>query len=452
MKASADFFAAKLRSMSGDILGFGRTAKIAAACLVSVALASATFLFFYLAPPDAVVMTGGPKGSGYERTAQKYAKILKRNGITLRVLNSEGSGENIRRLADPASKVDIGFVQSGFNKGVESGRLVSLGSTSYQPLFVFYRNPSEIGLLSGFAGKRLGIGEVGSGTHSLSLLLLGINGIKPGGPTTMLEMDSDRAAQAILDGKLDCVFLMGDSVSSELIRRLLHTPGIRLFDFTQADAYMRRIRYLNKITLPKGSIDFGKNTPPHDISLVAATVELIAREDLHPALSDLLLEAAREIHSGASLFRQKGEFPAPLEQEIRISEDASRYYKSGKTFLYRYLPFRLASFVNRILVVLVPMIVLLLPGLRIIPSIYRWRFKSRIFRWYNELMMIEKNLLEEMASDERRRTMEKLDSIERAVHKMKVPASFADQFYILREHINFVRARLLSEGARQARN
>jgi len=238
------------------------------------------------------------------------------------------------------------------------------------------------------------------------------------------------------------VFLMGDSVSTKLIRQLRHTPGIKLFDFTQADAYTRRIPYLNKITLPKGSIDFGKGTPAHDVFLLAPAVELIARETLHPALSDLLIEAAREVHSGAGLLRRKGEFPAPIEQEIRISGDASRFYKSGKGFLYRSLPFRFASLVNRVVVVLVPMIVLLLPALRLIPAIYRWRFKSRISRWYRALLMIEQDLITQMAPEKRKALMERLDNIEEAVNRMKVPASFADQFYGLRGHITFVRARL----------
>ena len=338
--------------------------------------------------------------------------------------------------------MDIGFVQGGVNKGINTDKLVSLGSISYQPLFVFYRSGSNIELLSQLIGKRVAVGEVGSGTHTLSLALLAANGIEPGGPTKVLEMDSDKAAEAILSGKVDAVFLMGDSVSTTLIRQLLHTPGIKLFDFTQADAYSRRIPYLNKVTLPKGSIDFGKGTPAHDVFLLAPTVELITRERLHPALSDLLLEAAREVHSGAGLLRRKGEFPAPIEQEIRISGEASRFYKSGKSFLYRYLPFRFASLVNRILVVFVPMIVLLLPALRLIPAIYRWRFRSRISRWYRALLMIEQDLLAQVAADQRQALMERLDNIEEAVNRMKVPASFADQFYGLRGHITFVRARL----------
>ncbi|MGZ6193283.1 MAG: TAXI family TRAP transporter solute-binding subunit [Syntrophales bacterium] len=442
MKAKQKLGLHKLQSMFTEIFGLGRAAALSAVISILAVLVLGIFLFFYLAPPNTITIISGPEGSMFRRTAERYAKILQRNGVTLRILPSEGSVDNIKRLADPSSKADVGFVQGGVNKGAKTDKLVSLGSISYEPLFVFYRSGSNIEFLSQLIGKRVAVGEVGSGTHTLSLALLAANGIEPGGPTKVLEMDSDKAAEAILNGKVDAVFLMGDSVSTTLIRQLLHTSGIKLFDFTQADAYTRRIPYLNKTTLPKGSIDFGKGTPAHDVFLLAPTVELIARETLHPALTDLLLEAAREVHSGAGLLRRKGEFPAPIEQEIRISAEASRFYKSGKSFLYRYLPFRFASLVNRILVVFVPMIVLLLPTLRLIPAIYRWRFKSRISRWYRALLMIEQDLTAQLASDKRQALMERLDKIEEAVNGMKVPASFADQFYNLRGHITFVRARL----------
>jgi TRAP-type uncharacterized transport system substrate-binding protein len=429
----------KLRSMFTEVFGLGRAATFIAVMSVLVVLVLGIFLFFHLAPPNSITITSGPDGSMFRRTAERYAKILQRNGVTLRILPSEGSVDNIKRLAGASSKVDIGFVQGGVDKGIRTDKVVSLGSISYEPLFLFYRSGANIELLSQLIGKRVAVGEVGSGTHTLSLALLAVNSIEPGGSTKLLEMESDEAAKAILNGKVDAVFLMGDSVSTTLIRQLLHTPGIKLFDFTQADAYMRRMAYLNKIILPKGSIDFGKGTPAQDVFLLAPTVELIARENLHPALSDLLLEAAREVHSGAGLLKRKGEFPAPIEQEIRISNDASRFYKSGKSFLYRYLPFQLASLVNRIVVVLVPMIVLLLPALRLIPAIYRWRFKSRISRWYRALMMIERDLIAQSASDQRKALIERFDKIEAAVNRMKVPAAFADQFYDLRGHITFVR-------------
>ena len=297
-------------------------------------------------------------------------------------------------------------------------------------------------LLSQLMGKRVAVGGLGSGTHLLSLTLLAVNGILPGGPTKLLEMDSDRAAEAFLKGNVDAVFLMGDSVSTDLIRQLVNTPNVRLFSFVQADAYTRRITYLNKITLPRGSIDFGKDTPAEDVFLLAPTVELIAKEHLHPALSDLLIEAAQAVHSGAGLLRRKGEFPAPIEQDIRISSEASRFYKSGKSFLYRSLPYQFASLVNRIVVVFLPMIVLLLPVLRLVPAVYRWRFRSRIFRWYRGLLMIEQDLITQLAPEKRETLMERLDDIEEAVNRMKVPASFADQFYGLRGHITMVRDRL----------
>jgi TRAP-type uncharacterized transport system substrate-binding protein len=437
----------KLQSAYTEAFGLGRAAALSAAVLIFTIVAAGVFLFFYLAPPDTITITSGPKGSMYQRMAERYSKILQRDHVTLRILPSEGSVDNIKRLADRSSKIDIGFVQGGVNKGIATDNLVSLGGIAYEPLFVFYRSGSRSELLSEFGGRRIAVGEVGSGTNTLSLALLAANGIAPGGPTKLLEIDSDTAAKAILDNKVDVVFLMGDSVSTALIRQLLHAPGIKLFSFTQAEAYTRHFTYLNKVTLPKGSIDFGKDTPAHDVFLLAPTIDLIAREDLHPALSDLVLEAAREVHSGPGLLRQKGEFPAPSGQEIRLSDDASRFYKSGKSFLYRYLPFWLASFVNRVVVVLIPMMVLLLPGLRVIPAVYRWRFRFRLTKWYRALMEIERDLMSQPSSGENTALLKRLDNIDEAVSKMKVPGSFADQFYGLRGHIFFVRARLMSSSS-----
>jgi TRAP-type uncharacterized transport system substrate-binding protein len=437
----------KLQAMLTEGFGVGRAAAWSAA-ISAVILGCGISLFFYLAPPTTITVTSGPTGSAFGKTAGRYAKILERSGVTLRIVPSEGSVDNLKRLAASSSRVDVGFVQAGVTHDVRTDHLVSLGSIGNQPLFVFYRGEADLELLSQLAGKRIAVGEVGSGTHTLSLELLAANGIRPGGPTKLLEPQSEQAAADLKKGELDAVFLMGDSVSTALIRELLHTPGIRLFDFTQADGYVRRIPYLNKITLPRGTIDFGTDTPADDVYLLGPTIELIARESLHPALSDLLIEAAQELHSGAGLFRRKGEFPTPTEQGIRISSEATRFYKSGKSFLYRSMPFRVASLVNRIVVVLVPMIVLLLPALRVIPGLFRWRFRARIFKWYRALLMIEHYLRTEVTPEERRSLLEKLDRIEEAVNRMNVPASYADQFYGLRGHITFVRARLqvVSQG------
>ena len=274
------------------------------------------------------------------------------------------------------------------------------------------------------------------------MTLLDANGIKPGGSTTLLDLEGKAASKALLEGSIDAAFLMGESASRDVMRTLLRTEGIHLLDFSQADAYTRRITYLNKLVLPRGSIELGKDLPPHDLNLIGPTVEIIARPSLHPALSDLLLEAAREVHGHATVLQRQGEFPAPLDHDFRISEDASRFYKSGKSLLYRWLPFWMASLVNRIIVVFVPMILVVIPGLRIIPKMYRWQVQRRIYRWYGELLVLERSLLARMEPGKRQELIQRLDQIEQAVNKMKVPSSFADQFYGLRGHINFVRDRL----------
>jgi len=394
------------------------------------------------APPSTLTIAAGTKGSSFWNSAQKYKAILARNGVTLNVLETQGSLDNLRRLDDPKSKADVGFVQGGISPpGTTHDNLMSLGSVSYVPLAVFYRGPA-ITRLSELKGKRLAISSEGSGTRALALTLLKANGIEPGGDTELLPLSGDEAAAALLKDEIDAAFLTGDSAQPPTMGKLFRTPGIRFFDFAQAEAYSRRFPYLNVIELPMGAFDFAKNLPPRLIHMVAPTAELVARDGLHPALSDLLIEAAREVHGRANLMQRANEFPAPLVHEYRISDDAERYYKSGKSFLYRSLPFWVASLADRVLVLLVPVIVVLIPGLRLVPGLYRWRVKSRIYRWYGALIAIEREAMSEPDHAQREALIDRVDAIENAVNRMKMPLAFADQFYVLREHIGFVRRRL----------
>jgi TRAP-type uncharacterized transport system substrate-binding protein len=429
-----------------ETFGLSRGAAVAAAVLIGLVVVFGVFWFLHAAPPRTLIITSGTSGSSFETNAIKYRLILARSGVRLKILPSRGSLENLERLEDPTIHVDVGFVQGGITNESDRERLVSLGSVSYQPLMVFHRGTASLTLLSELAGKRLAIGPEGSGTHSLALTLLELNGIHAGGATTLLDLEGGDAAKALLEGTADAVFLMGDSTSPQVIGKLLRTPGIQILNFTQADGYTRRITYLNKLELPKGSIDFGKNIPPQDIYLVGPTVEVLARPNLHPALSDLLLEAAHEVHGGASLLKRKDEFPAPLESAFPISTEASRFYKSGKTFLYRKLPFWLASLVNPILVAILPVVVLLIPGLRAIPFFFRLRMKLRMYRWYRALLTLEREVLASSPTTNRDELITRLDQIEQGVNQMKVPASFADQFYALRGYITFVRNQLLNQA------
>ena len=287
--------------------------------------------------------------------------------------------------------MDVGFVQGGLADGTDTSRLMSLGSLFAQPLMIYCRSDRPIDLLSELKGKRLAIGPEGSGARVLALKILKANEMD-GAPTVLLDLSGAEAARALIAGHIDAAFLMGDAATPEVMRSLRGLPGIELLTFRQADGYLRKFRFLSKLTLPEGAMDLGKNYPPRTLELIGPTVELVARRDLHPALSDLLISAAREVHGGPGLFRNAGEYPAPLARDFPISPDAERYYKSGEQFLYKRLPFWLASLVDRLLVVLLPLLVVIIPATRIAPALYRWRVRSRIYRWYGALMAIEHDI------------------------------------------------------------
>jgi TRAP-type uncharacterized transport system substrate-binding protein len=401
------------------------------------------------APPKSLTIITGPKNTNFWNTAEKYRKILARDGVTLKILPSDGSLDNLNKLMDPNVDVDVGFVQGGLATDAATANLVSLGSVAYVPVSVFYHTNEIIDSLDDLRGKRVAVGLPGSGARVLALALLKANGIVPGGPTSLLDMGGDEAAQGLISGKIAAAFLMGDSATPPTMGKLLRTPNIRLVDFSQSDAYTRRFEYLNEVKIPMGVLDFGKNIPPHDIHLIAPTAELLARDDLHPALSDLLIEAAKEVHGKASILQKAGEFPAPLEHEYRISDDATRYYKSGKSFVYRVMPFWLASLVDRTLVLLLPIVLLLIPGFKLVPLLYGWRIKSRIYKWYGVLIALERGISNSTGNEEEdnAQMLKQLDQIEESVNRLKMPLAFADQFYVLREHISFVRTRLTQKHA-----
>jgi TRAP-type uncharacterized transport system substrate-binding protein len=399
------------------------------------------------APPSSIRMVSGPEGSGYRSMADRYKKIIEGYGVKVEVVPSRGALDNLEQLASPAAKrVDVGFVQGGLTDGVDISRLVSLGSVFAQPLMVYYRADRPIEVLSAFKGKRIAIGAEGSGTHALALKLLKANDLDASN-TTLVNAVGDEAARQLVAGSIDAAFLMGDSATPKVMRSLREVAGIQLMSFRQAEGYVRKMHFLTHLTLPEGAMDLGRDYPPHVVELVGPTVELVARQDLHPALSDLLISAAREVHGGPGLYRNAGEYPAPLERDFPISREAERYYKSGGQFLYKHLPFWLASLIDRLLVLVLPLLVLIVPATRVAPSIYRWRMRSGIYRWYGALMAIEREMMAHPSAERRAEIATRLDEILHAVNEIKTPLAFADQLYVLRDHVWMVRRRLFAGAA-----
>jgi TRAP-type uncharacterized transport system substrate-binding protein len=414
--------------------------------LLLAAAAWAVLRFVRPAPPSEITISTGPADSSFQRQAERYVKAFQRSGVRVKLRPSNGSLDNLRRLTDPREDADIGFVQVGVKlpearPGEARRELASLGTVARQPLWLFVRGDRPPDRLAALAGQRVVVGPEGSGTRVLALRLLDANGIRPGGATALLDVDDERVGAALEKGEVDAAFLMGDSASPAVVRALLTRPGVHAVALSQLDAYLRRFQDLDRVVIPMGAFDFAKNIPEADLPVLASSVEVLARADLHPAISDLLLETMREVHGRANLLQHAGDFPAAREHEVPLSRDALRYYASGKRWLYRMLPFWAASLADRFLMVLVPILLLAVPALRLVPALYAWRIRARVTRVYASLLELERAVRDASAA-EREVLLARLDALERRADGLKLPAGYADQFYVLREHIGFVRRRL----------
>jgi len=398
-------------------------------------------------PPREVTLATGQENSAYEAIGKKYAALLGRNGIRVDLKPSLGSNENLQRLKDESSGIDIAFVQSGSTRREElEGRgLVSLGSLFTEPVWLFLRESRSVTRLAQLKGLRINAGPEGTGVPGLFKQILSANGVDAG-QIRLGTLENTPATVELLAGRIDGL-VFSSAPDAPLIQMLLQTPGIRLFDFAQAEAYTRRFPFLSHVVLPRGIVDFGRDLPPKDIHLIAPTATLVAREDLHPALVDLFVQAAGEIHGAPGWFQKKGEFPTANYTEVPVSEAAEKYYKNGPPLLQRYLPFWLANFFERMWVVVVALGALILPLSRIIPPLYVWKVRSRVFRWYGQLRAVEQAIEEvppERQKDVYPEQLQRLNDIEERVNRISIPLSFADELYGLRSHINFVRRRVLS--------
>ena len=414
--------------------------------LVLVALAAA-YYFVDPAPPQHVIFSVGRDDGEYKEYATGYQIILARDNVALETRESEGMLENLQRLKDDNSEVDVAFVLDGLNEGdaEEEDKLYSLGSISYEPIWVFYRDKTPHNRLSEFAGKKIAIGRNGGGTQILSKRLLAASGVNNANATFVAFGHKD-AINSFDRKEVDVIFLIGQPDSAP-IKKLLSTQDVRVVDFDQAEAYTRQFPYLHELVLPHGTLDLKHNIPATDLNLLATTTTLAIRDDLHPAIVSLLMKAITDMHDSPGLLHKKHTFPQNTEIDFELSPDAMRYYKSGAPFLQRYMPFWLATLFDRIFIIALPLFALLIPLSRTIPQIYRWRIKSRINHWYRELILLETQLRSGKDFNE---YLSKLVWIDEQVANVRIPLAFSDHSYVLKEHIDFVRRkilRLMSEAA-----
>jgi hypothetical protein len=414
--------------------------------LLTVGLLALAYWWLEPNPPKHLVLATGPEQSAYDAFGQRYAQALARHGITVELLPSEGSSDNIGLLR--AGRADIGFVQGGSGRltADDEGALLSLGSLFVEPLWLFYREDAarrlnrsnRIGTLPDLAGWRVNVGTAGSGVPQLFERLLQANRMETAA-LRLSELSQTPATVAFLEGEIDAI-VFASAPESPMVQMLLQTPGVRLMNFEQAEAYSRRFGFLTPVVLPQGVVDLASNRPTQDLHLVASTTSLLAREGTHPAILQLFAQTAIDLHGPPGWFNRAREYPSLEHAELPVSDETERALRSGPPLLQRYLPFWLANLIERMWLALGLIIALALPLSRILPPLYALRIRSRVFRWYPELREIETRA--EQRVHPIGELMRELDDIEARAEQVHLPLAYTEELYTLRHHIELVRQKL----------
>ena len=396
-----------------------------------------TYHFVEPPPPKTVRIATGSKEGAYYAFGQRYAPLLARDGITLEVVSTAGSVENLDLLR--RSEVSIALVQGGTATDADKEQLQSLGSLFLEPVWVFYRKQAPIKRLSDLKAKRVVVGAAGSGTYLLATQLLSADGVTDSN-TTLLRENPAEAAPSLTEGKIDAVFFVA-SPEAPLVRKLLQEPAVALVSFERAPAYARLFPFLSSVTLSEGVLNLERDIPSHDTKLMAVAASLVARIDLNDSLIPALLKAVTEVHQGGGVLERKRQFPSVDFADIPVNEDAQRYITNGPSFLHRWFPYRTAVLLDRLKILIVPFLALLIPLFRVAPPLYKWRIRSRIYRWYETVREIDA-LVQDADTQGAEAAMKRLKELEKEVASVSVPLSYTGELYNLRVHIGFVEEKL----------
>ena len=420
--------------------------------LLAVSLLALAYWWLDPNPPKRVTLATGPAQSAYEEFGKRYSNALAAEGIEVVIVPTEGSAANLQLLRE--GKVDLGFVQGGTSDYMDTdqAKLESLGSLFIEPVWLFYREESArkvttnatLTAVTQMPGLRINMGTPGSGVPNLMSKLLESNRVDPDS-LKKFNLGQTPATVAFLAGEIDAI-VFASAPESLMVQMLLQTPGVKLMNFAQSEAYSRRFAFLSATRLPRGVVDLAGNIPPEDVRLIAPTTALITRATTHPALLQLFAQAGNQIHGGAGWFKRAREYPNIENNELPIAKEAERAIKTGAPLLQRYLPFWVANLIERMWLVMGIIIAVLLPLSRIIPPLYAFRVRSRIFRWYGELRNIEVRIALEDSSA----LLKELNVLENRAEKITVPLSYTDELYALRNNINLVRKKLLRLDAAPA--
>lgn len=412
--------------------------------LVALAALALTWIFLVGPPPPKQIgFAAGTAGGGYMAIADSYQRQLAKVGITLEIKQTKGSIDNLHLLQDKHSGVVAALVQGGVvpSKAVSKG-LSALGSVTREPLWLFYRGNQKLSQVRELAGKTIAVGAEGSGIRPVAMQVIVANGLDPEiSPTNLLSIGEEDAVKALADGSVDAAFFVSTIVSPR-IQRLLNDDSLRLLSFDRADAYLSRFPWLTKVELPRGVVSLSKDRPAQDKTLLAPSTMLVVRNDIHPGLIPLLLEAAKRTHGDGDSLTPPQTFPTADYVDLPLDSDAERYLDQGPSWLYRVFPYRVAVQIDRLKILIVPLLTLFIPLVKLAPPLYRWRIRARVFRWYDSLWRLDMRLSGALSGNELAGCDRSMIELERDLERVRVPASYMSEYYNLRLHAKLVRERL----------
>jgi TRAP transporter TAXI family solute receptor len=399
-----------------------------------------TYQYVGAPPPKLVRIATGANNGAYYTFAQEYARLLASDGITLEVVPTAGSVENLELLK--SGEVSLALIQGGSATRDDKERLQSLGSLFLEPIWIFVRRQSAVKRFLELKGNRVSVGIAGSGTHLLATQLLSAAGITETN-TQLIREETARAIDSLSNGKIDAAFFVA-SPEAPIIRKLFAAPAVELLNFDRAAAYGRWFPFLTPVTLSEGVIDLQQNIPAHDTPLVAASANLAARRDLNPSLIPAVLNAVTRVHQAGGVLEHKRQFPSVDFADLPLSEDARRYLINGPSFLFRWLPYGTAVLLDRLKILVLPLLALLLPLFKIAPPLYTWRIRSKIYKWYAAVREVESSIQQDKVSGDPASLINRLSELDRQVASVSVPLSYAAELYHLRLHIRFLQEKLQS--------
>lgn len=382
---------------------------------------------------ELTIATGSPNGN-YYKLALEYQKLLAKQNVKLNIISTSGSVENADLLN--AGKADIAFVQAGIVNSQEYKNIESLASVYYEPLWVFYKNDGySIEYIVELITKKVSIGGDGSGTQYLAIQMLMDNGITTDN-TTLLSIPTEESKEKLLSGEIDAMFFVGSPKSDEVVE-LLSDPTIELLNLKRVEAYNQKYRFLSALTLHEGTIDLFKNLPSENKNLLSTTANLICYKGLNDELIRIFLKQVKSVHSAQSIFAQEKQFPSLSNLDTSINKEAQNYLTNGDSWLEGIFPFWIASQIDRLKILIIPLLTLLIPLLKGVLPLYTWTIRSKIYRWYKRLDILENT--DNLNLEQLRSNIAELVELKSEVQEQtKVPLSYKGEYYNLLLHIDLV--------------